>query len=427
MPGLVVFGAQWGDEGKGRFVDYLANSADVVIRYQGGNNAGHTVVLKDQEYKLHLIPSGILYEGKPCLIGNGVVLDPKSLFEEVDELNARGIRTDNLYVSLRAHVVMPYHILMDGLSEDSTKNNIGTTKKGIGPCYTDKIARKGIRVCDLLDEKSFRSLLERNLKEKNFELVNVYHQKALEFEPIFEEYMGYAKRLKSMAVDTSLKAYEYLNEGKKLLFEGAQGMLLDIDFGTYPYVTSSHPTSGGVFTGVGVGPKALDEVVGVVKAYTTRVGKGPFTTELLDATGDAIREKGHEYGATTGRPRRCGWLDLVIVRYAARINGLTSIALSRMDTLGGFDEVKVCTGYEIDGRVTKEYPATVVEVERAKPVYETFAGWPSELSEIREYSQLPENARKYIEFIEDYTNVPVDMIGVGPGRDQCIVRKKFFE
>ena len=428
MPGLVVAGAQWGDEGKGRFVDYLASFADMVIRYQGGNNAGHTVVSGNKEYKLHLIPSGILYENKPCLIGNGVVIDPKSLFEEIDSLNERGVKTDNLFVSLRAHIVMPYHILLDGLSErDLGEGGIGTTQKGIGPCYTDKTARKGIRVCDLINEKEFASLLKKNVDEKNQQIVSVYREKPLNYDEIYKEYSQYAVRLKKMAVDTSLIAYKYLEDDKKLLFEGAQGMLLDIDFGTYPYVTSSHPTTGGVYSGIGLGPKAISEVVGVVKAYTTRVGKGPFTTELVDGIGDVIREKGHEYGTTTGRPRRCGWLDLVIINYSKRINGLTSIALSRMDTLGGIGDVKVCVAYDIDGNITKDYPTTVIDIEKAKPVYETFAGWDENLSHIREYDDLPKEAKRYIEFIEEYTGIPVDMIGVGPGREECIVRKTYFK
>ena len=428
MSGLVVFGAQWGDEGKGRFVDYLASEADVVIRYQGGNNAGHTVVADGQVYKLHLIPSGILYKNKPCLIGNGVVIDPKSFFEEVDELDSRGIDTSNLFVSLRAHIVMPYHIMMDGLSEDKLKEaGIGTTKKGIGPCYTDKAARTGIRVCDLLNEKTFAKLLKENLDEKNGLLKDIYGMQPLNFDEIYGEYVAYGKRLMPMAADTSLFAYRYMEEGKKLLFEGAQGMLLDVDFGTYPFVTSSHPTAGGVSPGIGLGPQAVTEVVGVVKAYTTRVGKGPFTTELLDETGNAIREKGNEYGTTTGRPRRCGWLDLVIVRYAKRINGLTSIALSRMDTLGGFDHVKVCIGYEIDGNITKEYPASVDEILKAKPVYKEFDGWTDDLSHIRTYEQLPKEAKRYIEFIESEIGVSVDMIGVGADRNQCVVRAKYFQ
>jgi adenylosuccinate synthase len=428
MPGIVVFGAQWGDEGKGRFVDYLAKDADMVIRYQGGNNAGHTVVAGGKQYKLHLIPSGVLYEEKPCMIGNGVVIDPKSLFAEIKELRSQGLSVNNLHISLRAHLVMPYHIALDGISEDKLQDEgIGTTKRGIGPCYTDKAARKGIRVCDLLDDAVFPGLLKRQLDEKNEYLDKIYGAEPFDYDAVLTEFRGYAEELRPMAADTSLMAYEYLEAGKKLLFEGAQGMLLDIDFGTYPYVTSSHPTTGGVYAGIGLGPKAVGEVVGVVKAYTTRVGKGPFATELLDETGNAIREKGYEYGTTTGRPRRCGWLDLVIIKYAARINGLTAIALSRMDTLGGFEKVKVCTGYEINGKVTQNYPAATSEVEAAKPVYAEFDGWPDDLCGIRDYEKLPKEAKAYIEFIEQYTKVPVGMIGVGPGREECIVRRGFFK
>ncbi len=322
---------------------------------------------------------------------------------------------------------MPYHILLDSVSEEMLKEEgLGTTKRGIGPCYTDKAARKGIRVCDLLDRSYFPVLLRKQLEEKNEYIVKVLGLEPFDYNKILEQFLGYAEEIRSMAADTSLMAYEYLSAGKKLLFEGAQGMLLDIDFGTYPYVTSSHPITGGVFTGIGLGPKAVDEVIGVVKAYTTRVGKGPFATELFDETGNAIREKGFEYGTTTGRPRRCGWLDLVIVRYAARINGLTSIALSRMDTLGGLKKVKVCVGYVIDRKTTKEYPAAATEVEAAAPVYREFEGWTDEISHIRRYDDLPETAKKYIEFIEEYTGVPVDMIGVGPAREECIVRRGFF-
>jgi adenylosuccinate synthase len=409
-------------------VDYLAKDADMVIRYQGGNNAGHTVVCAGKTYKLHLVPSGVLYEEKPCIIGNGVVLDPKSLLAEIAELKSQGLSVKNLFISLRTHLVMPYHILLDGASEASLKDDdIGTTKRGIGPCYTDKAARKGIRLCDLLDKDVFPGLLKRYVDEKNEYITKIYGLKPFDYKQMLDEYTAYGEVLKSMAADTSLMAYEYLQAGKKLLFEGAQGMLLDIDFGTYPYVTSSHPTTGGVFSGIGLGPEAVSEVVGVVKAYTTRVGKGPFATELFDDIGSAIREKGHEYGVTTGRPRRCGWLDLVIIKYAARINGLTSIALSRMDTLGGIEKVKICTAYDINGKITQNYPAATSEVEAAKPIYQEFEGWPTEIGHIRDYDKLPTAARRYIEFIEDYTNVPVDMIGVGPGREECVVRRSFFK
>lgn len=423
MPGLVVFGSQWGDEGKGRFVDYLAEAADVVVRYQGGNNAGHTVCANGQEYKLHLIPSGILYKEKPCIIGNGVVVDPKALIEEIEYLKEKGVGVDNLYISDRAHVIMPYHRELDALIEEKLGDaKIGTTKKGIGPCYTDKISRTGFRMCDLLDKEDFAVRLKKCMEDKNELIEKVYGGEPLAYQAVLHEYLEYGRMLKEKIADTSLMIHQYAKEGKKLLFEGAQGMLLDIDYGTYPYVTSSHPTSGGVPIGAGVGPQAIDEVVGVVKAYTTRVGEGPFVTELFDEVGEAIRQRGHEFGTTTGRPRRVGWLDLVIVRFAARTSGITAFAVSRMDTLGSFDKVKVCVGYEIDGEVIDNYPASLNTLAKAKPVYKEFKGWPGDLSHIRNYEDLPKEARDYIEFIEEQTGVPVAMIGVGPGRDECIRR-----
>lgn len=427
MPGLAVFGAQWGDEGKGRFVDFLASEADAVIRYQGGNNAGHTIVVDDITYKLHLVPAGSLYESKQCVIGNGVVIDPGSLLEEIDELRKNGSAINNLLISDRAHMVMPYHKLLDSLSEDGAgKAMIGTTKRGIGPCYTDKAARKGLRMCDLLSD-SFPEKLKAILEQKNEIITKIYGQEPLCFDDMLKEFLAYKERLRDDICDTSKVCYDLYKQGKKLLFEGAQGMLLDVDFGTYPYVTSSHPTSGGVSAGTGLPPCVLTEVVGVVKSYTTRVGKGPFVTELFDDMGEFIRERGHEYGATTGRPRRCGWLDLVIVNFAVRINGITSIALSRMDTLGEIDKVKVCTGYDIDGVITNNYPASLEEIDKAKPVYKEFDGWSGDLSHLRNYDDLPTNAKKYIEFIESETGVPVGMIGVGPERSECIVRQKFFK
>ena len=427
MPGVLIFGAQWGDEGKGRFVDYLAKDADMVLRYQGGNNAGHTVVADGQEYKLHLIPSGILYPEKPCLIGNGVVIDPKSLLDEIAYLKERGVTINNLYLSDRAHLVMPYHRYLDQLSEDSKgEDKIGTTKKGIGPCYADKTARQGLRIIDLMNEAYFTKMLKKLVAEKNEIIKNVYGAEPVDFDEIRNDYLSMADKIKPYMTDTSLMAYTYLKAGKKLLFEGAQGMLLDIDFGTYPYVTSSHPTSGGVCPGIGIGPQALTEIVGVVKAYTTRVGKGPFTTELKGDLGDKLRKKGNEFGTTTGRPRRCGWLDLVIVKFAARINGITTLAVSRMDTLGGFEKVKVCTGYELNGQITDNYPASLTDLAKYKPVYTEFDGWPTDISHIRNFDDLPGNAKKYIAFIEKITNVSVGMIGVGPQREQCIVRHAAF-
>ncbi len=427
MAGVVVFGAQWGDEGKGRFVDMLADGAHMVIRYQGGNNAGHTVWANGVEYKLHLIPSGILFPEKPCLIANGVVLDPKALLKEIKYVNDKGIEAKNLYISDRCHLIMPYHRELDALIEQSLGDaKIGTTKRGIGPCYTDKVARVGIRTCDLLDEKIFAEKLKVALKSKNDEMTKLYGAPPMDFDEIFEEYMGYAKVLAPMICDTSLMAYEAQKAGKNLLFEGAQGMLLDIDFGTYPYVTSSHPTSGGVSIGVGVGPQAVNEVVGVVKAYTTRVGEGPFVTELLDEKGEQIRTKGGEFGVSTGRPRRCGWLDTVILRFAVRTSGISTIALSRLDTLGGTGDVKVCTGYELDGKFYDNYPASLEMLARCKPVYEEFEGWSDDISHIRNFEDLPVAAQKYVNFVEKCTGVDVSMIGVGPHREQCVVRRNIF-
>lgn len=426
MPGVSVFGAQWGDEGKGRFVDFLAREADVVIRYQGGNNAGHTIIVDGVVYKLHLIPSGLLYDSKPCVIGNGVVIDPGALLEEMDELKSKGAGLKNLMISDRAHMVMPYHNLLDSLSEEGAGDAmIGTTKRGIGPCYSDKSARLGLRMCDLLSD-NFAGKLKDILEQKNELITKIYKKEPLEFNGILKKFMGYKERLAPFICDTSAVCYDYYKQGKKLLFEGAQGMLLDIDFGTYPFVTSSHPTTGGISIGTGLPPQAITEAVGVVKAYTTRVGKGPFVTELFDETGDYIRERGHEYGTTTGRPRRCGWLDLVIVGFAVRINGITSIALSRMDTLGGLDAVKVCTGYDIDGRITKNYPASLDDIAKAKPVYSEMPGWSGDISHVRRFDDLPKAARDYVEFIESETGAKVGMIGVGAERTQCIVRQKFF-
>jgi len=426
MAGILVCGAQWGDEGKGRFVDLLALNSDMVVRFQGGNNAGHTVIVGEETYKLHLIPSGILYKEKSCVIGNGVVVDPKSILSEIDGLKKRGIDTSSLSISDRAHLVMPYHIYLDGIYEDSLGDEkIGTTKKGIGPAYTDKTTRVGIRACDMFDSERFVALIKKQVAEKNRIITKVYGKEPLDGDAIAKEYLGYAELLKPYIKDTSLMIYNAHKEDKKLLFEGAQGMLLDLDYGTYPYVTSSHPTAGGVFSGIGAGPRVLDEIIGVVKAYTTRVGEGPFVTELLDKTGELIREKGFEFGTTTGRPRRCGWLDLVIVGFAARLNGITSIALSKMDTLGGFENIKVCVGYEFNGEVVQNYPASLSDIEKCKPVYKEFKGWGDEIGDVRDYADLPSTAKEYIEFIEDFLGIPVDIIGVGPRRDECIVRKNY--
>jgi adenylosuccinate synthase len=407
-------------------VDFLASEADVVVRYQGGNNAGHTIIVDGVTYTLHLLPAGLLYNNKLCVIGNGVVVDPGALISEIELLKNKGLSIDALMVSDRAHMVMPYHKLLDGICEDNAgEAQIGTTKRGIGPCYTDKAARLGLRICDLMSD-SFGSKLRSVLTQKNEILTKIYGQSALDADILLDEFSEYRKKLAPYVSDTVRVCHDLYRSGKKMLFEGAQGMLLDIDFGTYPYVTSSHPIAGGVSIGTGLPPCAVTDVVGVVKAYTTRVGKGPFVTELEDETGERIREKGHEYGATTGRPRRCGWLDLVIVGFAARISGITSIALSRMDTLGGFEKVQVCVAYDIDGKITKDYPASLEQLAKAKPVYKEMAGWSDDISHVRRYEDLPKSAREYIEFVESETETSVGMIGVGPERSECVVRRPYF-
>ncbi|MGL5478387.1 MAG: adenylosuccinate synthase [Clostridium sp.] len=423
MSAFIVIGAQWGDEGKGKMTDYLAEDADVVVRFQGGNNAGHTVVVGDKEYKLHLIPSGILYDDKVNVIGNGVVVDPKALFEEIEYLEGAGIKVtpEKLVVSDRAHLIMPYHKVLDKLKEKARgKNDIGTTGKGIGPCYTDKFERCGIRVCDLMHEDVFKEKLEENIEMKNKYIVNVLEGEALDKEAILKEYLDFAKKLRPFVKDTSVKVYDSIKEDKNVLFEGAQGMLLDIDYGTYPYVTSSNTTAGGVASGSGVGPTMITNAVGIAKAYTTRVGKGPFPTELNDETGDWIREKGHEYGVTTGRSRRCGWLDLVILKTTVRVSGLTSIAVTKIDTLAGLEKIKVCTGYKFNGEVIDYFPASLEDLAKCEPVYEEFEGWDESVADARSYEELPVNARKYIERIEEFTDTRVSIVSVGPKRDQTM-------
>ncbi|MGL5616331.1 MAG: adenylosuccinate synthase [Sarcina sp.] len=423
MSSFIVMGAQWGDEGKGKMTDYLAEEAEVVVRFQGGNNAGHTVEVEDKQYKLHLIPSGILHDEKLNVIGNGVVVNPVALFEEIEYLENLGVKVtpSKLKISDRAHVIMPYHIELDKLNEKARgKNDIGTTCKGIGPCYTDKYERCGIRICDLIDNKVFKEKLKLNVEMKNKYITKVLDGEALDFEEIFEKYTKLAERVKPFVTDTSVEVYNKIKEDKNVLFEGAQGMLLDIDYGTYPYVTSSNTTSGGVANGAGIGPNMIDSVVGVAKAYTTRVGKGPFPTELEDETGEWIREKGHEYGVTTGRSRRCGWLDVVILKTSARVCGLTSFVVTKIDTLAGLDKVKICTGYELDGKVIDYFPASLEDLGRCKPVYEEFEGWSEEVADARSYDQISENAKKYIRRIEELTDTKVSIVSVGPKRDQTI-------
>lgn len=428
MNTLVILGAQWGDEGKGKITDFLSEKADIVVRYQGGDNAGHTVEIGEKQFKLHLIPSGIFYEEKVCVIGNGVVVNPKSLLEEIKYLNEKGIRTDNLRISDRAHILFPYHIKLDELEEKKRgKGKIGTTIKGIGPCYRDKVERKGIRMCDIFYKDILEEKLRRNIKEKNEIIEKLYGESGLDEDSIVAEYMDYLEKIKKYVVDTTALLNEAIEKGKKILFEGAQGTLLDIDFGTYPYVTSSHPISGGVTVGTGISPFGIKEVLGVVKAYTTRVGKGPFPTELFDETGDMIREKGHEYGTTTGRPRRCGWLDTVMLRYSARINGLTSIVITKLDTLGGFEKLKICTAYELDGKIIKDFPSSLETLKRCKPIYEVLDGWKEEeIKDVKTFDELPENAKKYISKIEELTGIKVKIVSIGPNRNATILREDIF-
>lgn len=424
MNTIALVGAQWGDEGKGKIIDILAQKADYVVRATGGSNAGHTVVSGGNTYKLHLIPSGILYPDTYNIIGNGVVLDPKVVLEEMDSLAALGVQFDKLMIDLRAHVVMPYHKEFDELAEKAKgKNAIGTTKRGIGPCYADKCDRIGIRFVDLLQPDVFARKLKSNLELKNKIITAVYGGKALDFDEIYNEYCGYVKRLERYACDTGVVVYNAVKAGKNVVFEGAQGTLLDIDSGTYPFVTSSHPISGGFCAGAGIGPTAIKEVLGIAKSYTTRVGAGPFPTELNDEVGNHLLTVGHEYGTTTGRARRCGWLDAVILRLAARINGLTALAVNKLDTLTGLKKLKIATHYIIDGKRTDSFPADISMLENCAPVYEEFDGWTEDISNCRNFDELPGAAQRYIEAIERLTDTPVTMIGVGPDRDCNITRK----
>lgn len=423
MSAFIVLGAQWGDEGKGKMTDYLAEEANVVVRFQGGNNAGHTVVVGDKEYKLHLIPSGILYDDKLNVIGNGVVVDPKALFDEIEYLEGVGVKVtpEKLIVSDRAQLIMPYHKTLDILKEKARgKNDIGTTGKGIGPCYTDKFERCGIRVCDLMHEDVFAEKLQENIKMKNEYITKVLGGEALNYDEILKEYLEFAKKLRPFVQDTSVRVYNEIKADNTILFEGAQGMLLDIDYGTYPYVTSSNTTAGGVASGVGIGPNMITNAVGITKAYTTRVGKGPFPTELVDETGDWIREKGHEYGVTTGRSRRCGWLDLVIVKTAARVSGLTSLAVTKIDTLAGLEKIKVCVGYKFNDTIIDYFPASLEDLAKCEPIYEEFDGWDDSVADVRSYEDLPDNVKTYLNRIAEFTDTKISIVGVGPKRDQTM-------
>lgn len=424
MAGYVVVGTQWGDEGKGKIIDVLGHKADYVVRFQGGNNAGHTVVVNGEKFILHLLPSGMLHGNGKCIIGPGVVIDPKVLLKELSTLDEKGAKTDHLFISDRAHLIMPYHVKLDGLKEDSGKNKIGTTRRGIGPCYSDKFSREGIRVVDLMDKEIFAAKLKMHLEEKNRVFEKLYDSEPMSYEAILEEYLGYAEKLRHRVIDSTPIIHKALDEDKFVLFEGAQAMMLDIDHGNYPYVTSSSPTAGGVTVGAGVSPKRIDRIIGVMKAYTTKVGEGPFVTELNDSTGEELRRIGHEFGATTGRPRRCGWLDLVVGKYAVDINGLTDIVITKIDCLSGFETVKICVGYDIDGVTYTTVPASTESLKRAKPIYEELPGWTEDITQMKNYDELPENCKKYIKRMEEILGCDVSVVSVGPDRTQNIFLKE---
>ena len=422
MSSVVVVGTQWGDEGKGKITDFLSENAEVIARYQGGDNAGHTLVIEGTKYKLHLIQSGIFYQEKVSVIGNGVVVNPKSLVKELAYLHDAGITTDNLRISDRAHVILPYHIKLDQLQEDAKGvNKIGTTIKGIGPAYMDKAARVGIRIADLLDKEIFAERLKTNLEQKNREFTKMYEIDPINFQDIFEEYYDYGQQIKKYVTDTSVILNDALDAGKRVLFEGAQGVMLDIDQGTYPYVTSSNPVAGGVTIGSGVGPSKITKVVGVCKAYTSRVGDGPFPTELNDEIGHQIREVGHEYGTTTGRPRRVGWFDSVVMRHSRRVSGLTNLSLNSIDVLTGLDEVKICVAYDLDGERIDYYPASLETLQRCTPIYETLPGWSEDITGVRHLDDLPETAKNYVRRVSELVGVKISTFSVGPGRDQTNV------
>ena len=421
MPVQVIVGAQWGDEGKGKIVDMLAERADIAARYQGGANAGHTVCFGDTQHILHLIPSGIFHPHITCVIGNGVVIDPTALMAEIARLRAAGVSiAGRLLISHNAHLIMPYHKQLDQIRE-ATGNRIGTTGRGIGPCYIDKFTRIGIRIVDLLDRDLLAKKIKTNIEEKNQILTKIYGETKLDVDAIIREYQEFDQTIDEYVTDTALYLNRALKEGKRIIAEGAQGALLDIDHGTYPFVTSSNPTSGGACTGLGIPPTAVNTVVGVAKAYATRVGNGPFPTELLTGVGERIRTLGHEFGATTGRPRRCGWFDIVALKYSAMINGIEQLAITKLDVLDDFDEIQVCTGYEYKGKRLKSFPSDLSSLERITPVYETFEGWKTPLSEVRTYANLPAKARKYVEALSRHTEVPIWLVSVGPRRDQTIV------
>jgi adenylosuccinate synthase len=414
----VLVGSQWGDEGKGKIVDILSENTDIVVRYQGGANAGHTVEIGEKKFILHLIPSGILRDKVICVIGNGVVIDPSSLLQEIEFLEKNNIKVDGrLFISHNAHLIMPYHKLLDSISE-SGDNKIGTTGRGIGPCYIDKYARKGIRIVDLLNRKVLEEKIRTNIKEKNNILKKVYNHDELDVETIIKEYQEFDKAIDKYVKDVPAYLNNAIGEGRSILMEGAQGALLDVDHGTYPYVTSSSPTSGGACIGTGIPPNKINRIVGIVKAYTTRVGNGPFPTELTDETGEKLRKTGAEYGATTGRPRRCGWFDAFLVKYSAMINGIDSVAITKLDVLGVFEEIKVCIGYELNGKSLKSFPTDVERLCAVKPIYEILPGWKTSISKCRYYSDLPDETKNYLSFLVKHAGIKINIVSVGPKREQ---------
>ncbi|PRO64364.1 adenylosuccinate synthase [Alkalicoccus urumqiensis] len=427
MPSVVVVGTQWGDEGKGKITDYLSEKAEMIARYQGGNNAGHTIIFNDTKYKLHLIPSGIFYKDKTCVIGNGMVIDPKALVEELAYLHERNVDTSNLRISNRAHVILPYHLKLDICEEESKgSNKIGTTRKGIGPAYMDKAARTGIRIADLLDRETFQEKLEVNLREKNRVFERIYETEGFQIEDILDEYYEYGQQVAKYVADTSVILNDGLDDGRRVLFEGAQGVMLDIDQGTYPFVTSSNPIAGGVTIGSGVGPSKIDHVVGVSKAYTTRVGDGPFPTELNNEIGDQIREVGKEYGTTTGRPRRVGWFDSVVVRHARRVSGITDLSLNSIDVLTGIPTLKICVAYKYRGEIMEEFPASLKVLAECEPVYEEMPGWEEDITDVHSLHDLPRNALYYVERISQLTGIPLSIFSVGPDRKQTNLVRGVF-
>lgn len=416
MSSQVVVGTQWGDEGKGKIVDVLAEKADLIVRFQGGDNAGHTVVVNGKKHVLHLLPSGVLHEDATCIIGPGVVCNPFVLLEEMDTLKKGGLSTDHIVISDRAQMLMPYHKVQDALEESASGNRIGTTKRGIGPCYADKYARTGIRFHEFVNFETFKERLKECVTFKNKLFTAVYGAEPMDYDKMVADFAAIHDRIVPMIKETTHLVNDALDQDKRVLFEGAQAAMLDINYGTYPYVTSSSPTSAGVTVGAGVAPSRIKTVCGVVKAYSTRVGEGPFVTELLDEQGEWIRTHGGEYGATTGRPRRCGWLDLLVVKHANMMNGLTDIVITKIDVLTGLEKIKACVGYEIDGKVYDYIPSDQEDVARAKPVYKEFDGWTEDISQMSEYDQLPENAKAYLRFIEEFTGVRISMVSVGPDR-----------